>query len=65
MWGKLIAAAVTSGLAKKAWDQYRAPKRQLPVDITEYVARPEAAQPARKRKGKRASGDRGNEGPSA
>ena len=27
---KLIAFAITSGLAKKAWDHYREPQRPLP-----------------------------------
>ena len=28
---KLIAFAITSGLAKKAWDHYRNPRRRLPA----------------------------------
>ena len=40
---KLIAFAVTSGLAKKAWDHYRRKPPATPVDITEVVARPVAS----------------------
>jgi hypothetical protein len=61
MWGKLIAAAVTSGLAKKAWDHYRAPRRDLPEDITNLVGRPEAVEPQRTQRKPR----RKSEGPSA
>jgi hypothetical protein len=64
MWGKLIAAAVTSGLAKKAWDHYRAPRHRLPEDITNLVGRPEAAQPQRKRQSAKPSRRR-PDGPSA
>ncbi len=64
MWGKLIAAAVTSGLAKKAWDHYHPPRRQLPEDITHLVGRPEAVEPPRKRKSKH-PGTRGSDAPSA
>jgi hypothetical protein len=64
---KLIAFAITSGLAKKAWDHYRAPKRRLPVDITDVVARPVAsADPAERRQGlRRVGARRRREGPSA
>jgi len=37
---KLIAFAVTSGLAEQAWDHYRRKSPTTPVDITEVVARP-------------------------
>lgn len=50
MLPKLIAFAVTSGLAKKAWDRYRASRPRPPVDITEYVARPAASTPTSRRK---------------
>ena len=63
---KLIVFAVTSGLAKKAWDHYREPKRRLPVDITEVVARPVAsANPAERRGIRRIGARRRREGPSA
>jgi hypothetical protein len=54
---KLIAFAVTSGLAKKAWDHYRKEQPAIPVDITEVIARPVATadplerQRARSRRG--------------
>ena len=67
---KLIAFAITSGLAKKAWDHYREPKRRLmadPVDITDVVARPvSSADPMERRGGLRRIGARRRrEGPSA
>lgn len=64
---KLIAFAITSGLAKKAWDHYRKDHRKLPVDITEVVARPVAtADPAQRRLGLRRMGARRRkEGPSS
>ena len=63
---KLIAFAITSGLAKKAWDHYRDEKRHLPVDITDVVARPVAsADPSRPRPNRRMGARRRNEGPSA
>jgi hypothetical protein len=63
---KLIVFAVTSGLAKKAWDHYREPKRRLPVDITDVVARPVAsADPAQRRGTRRLGARRRKEGPSA
>lgn len=61
MWGKLITFAITSGLAKKAWDHYRDGRRRPPEDITGVVARPQAAQPARKGSRK----PRRREGPAA
>lgn len=61
---KLIAFAITSGLAKKAWDHYRTPKRAMPVDITEVIARPVAtADPAERRRGTRLGARRRREGP--
>ena len=62
MLPRLIALAVTSGLAVKAWDRYRQPKPRLPEDITELVARPEAARPAKPQK---AAKQRRREGPGA
>ena len=64
---KLIAVAITSGLAKKAWDHYRKEQPAIPVDITEVIARPVATadplerQRARSRRGAR----RRREGPSS
>lgn len=63
---KLIVFAVTSGLAKKAWDHYHEPKKRLPVDITDVVARPVAsADPAGRRGLRRMGARRRKEGPSA
>ncbi|MBC5783599.1 hypothetical protein H8N03_11640 [Ramlibacter sp. USB13] len=66
---KLIVFAVTSGLAKKAWDQVRKDQahKRLPVDITEVVARPVAtADPSRRRTvAERMGARRRREGPSA
>jgi hypothetical protein len=67
---KLIAFAITSGLAKKAWEHYRDPRRRLaadPVDITDVIARPVAsADPMERRQGARRMGARRRrEGPSA
>lgn len=63
---KLIVFAVTSGLAKKAWDHYREPRRHLPVDITDVIARPVAsADPAERRGIRRMGARRRKEGPSA
>lgn len=65
---KLIAFAVTSGLAKKAWDFYRDPKRRLPadpVDITEVVARPVNSADPLERRGRKVGARRRREGPSA
>lgn len=69
MLRKLIAFAITSGLAKKAWDHYRADRRPFavePVDITDVVARPTgSADPPRRRAGRRVGARRRTEGPSA
>jgi len=46
----LIAVAASSALAKKAWDHYGGSRRPLPEDLTEYVGRPEAMGPSRRRK---------------
>lgn len=64
---KLIAFAITSGLAKKAWDHYREPGRRLPVDITDVVARPVASADPAGRGGKlrRVGARRRKAGPSA
>lgn len=63
---KLIVFAVTSGLAKKAWDHYHEPKKRLPVDITDVVARPVAsADPAERRGLRRVGARRRKEGPAA
>ncbi|HEX7890059.1 MAG TPA: hypothetical protein VF522_11930 [Ramlibacter sp.] len=63
---KLFVFAVTSGIAKKAWDHYRGPKQTLPVDITEVVARPVAtADPAERRGMRRIGARRRREGPAA
>lgn len=65
MLPRLIAFAVTSGLAKKAWDHYRdGRRRNRPLqDITEVVARPAAA-PAR-RNAKQSTSGRRSGGPNA
>ena len=60
---KLIAFAITSGLAKKAWDHYRTPKRALPVDITEVIARPVATADPAERRGRKLGARRRREGP--
>ncbi|NNU42923.1 hypothetical protein HK415_06745 [Ramlibacter sp. B156] len=61
---KLIAFAITSGLAKKAWDHYRKDQPRLPVDITEVVARPVAtADPAERRRTRKLGARRRKEGP--
>jgi hypothetical protein len=63
---KLIAFAITSGLAKKAWDHYREPRRRLPVDITDVIARPVAsADPAERRGSRKLGARRRRDGPSA
>ena len=57
---KLFAFAVTSGLAKKAWNHVRHQPPPTPVDITDVVARPVGtADPAeRQRRGLRRIGAR-------
>jgi hypothetical protein len=70
MLRKLIAFAITSGLAKKAWDHYQQGKvegkRHLPVDITEVIARPVAsADPAQRRGRQRVGARRRREGPAS
>ena len=62
---KLIVFAVTSGLAKRAWDHYHLPKRRLPVDITDVVARPVASASPLERRGSRLGARRRREGPSS
>jgi len=63
---KLIVAAITGGLAKKAWDQIRKEPPRNPVDITEVIARPVAtADPAQRRATRRLGARRRREGPSA
>ena len=65
---KLIVFAITSGLAKKAWDQVRKdPKsRRLPVDITEVIARPAAVDhPSFQRGTRKLGARRRREGPSS
>lgn len=66
---KLIVFAVTSGLAKKAWDEIRKDQnmKRLPVDITDVVARPVAtADPSQRRAAaQRLGARRRRDGPSA
>ncbi|HEX2548083.1 MAG TPA: hypothetical protein VHL79_24575 [Ramlibacter sp.] len=62
---KLIAFAITSGLAKKAWDHYRGAKRPMPVDITEVIARPVATADPSERRGRRLGARRRKEGPAS
>lgn len=62
---KLIAFAVTSGLAKKAWDHYRKDQPRMPVDITEVIARPVASADPAERRGRRLGARRRKEGPSS
>lgn len=63
---KLIAFAITTGLAKKAWDHYRKDQPRLPVDITDVVARPVAtADPAERRRTRKVGARRRREGPAA
>lgn len=64
---KLIVFAVTSGLAKRAWDHHQHKgKRKLPVDITEVIARPAAsANPAERRAALRKGARRRTEGPAS
>jgi len=65
---KLIVFAITSGLAKKAWDQVRKDQthKRLPVDITEVIARPAAVDhPSLRRGTRRLGARRRREGPSS
>lgn len=64
---KLIVFAVTSGLAKKAWDMHQEKeRRKMPVDITEVIARPAAtANPAERARTRRKGARRRSEGPDA
>jgi hypothetical protein len=60
---KLIVFAVTSGLARKAWEQVRKAPR-LPVDLTEVIVRPVAsADPAQRRATRRLGARRRRQGP--
>jgi hypothetical protein len=63
----LIVLAVTSGLAKKAWDRHqRQEKRKNPVDITELIARPvSSADPAEHRQSRKLGARRRSEGPAS
>lgn len=66
MLRKLVAFAVTTGLAKKAWDYYRGEQPKLPVDLTEVIARPVAtADPAEMRRRRKLGARRRREGPNA
>lgn len=62
---KLIAFAITSGLAKKAWDHYRLDRRPMPVDITDVIARPVATADPAGRHGWRLGAGRRRGAPSA
>jgi hypothetical protein len=62
---KLVAFAITSGLARKAWEHYREGKRRLPVDVTEVVARPVSTASPSERRGARLGARRRREGPSS
>lgn len=64
---KLIVFAVTSGLAKKAWDHHQDKERhKMPVDITEVIARPAATADPRERRNQRKVGARRrSEGPAS
>jgi hypothetical protein len=63
---KLIAFAITSGLARKAWTHYRKDTPRMPVDITEVIARPVAtADPAQRRRRVPGGARRRRGGPSA
>lgn len=63
---KLIVFAITSGLAKKAWDHLRKDQPRMPVDITEVVARRVAsADPSRRPATQRLGARRRRAGPSA
>jgi hypothetical protein len=64
---KLVALAITSGLAKKAWDHYKKDSRtHLPVDVTDVIARPVAsADPAERPRARKLGARRRKEGPSS
>jgi hypothetical protein len=67
---KLIVFAVTSGLAKKAWDVHQEKERhrkwtRMPVDITDVIARPVASANPAERRGRRIGARRRSEGPSS
>ena len=63
---KLIVFAVTSGLAKKAWDHHQHKgKRKMPVDITDVIARPVATADPSERRGRKVGARRRNEGPAS
>lgn len=64
---KLIVFAVTSGLAKKAWDHHQQKeKRRMPVDITEVIARPvSSAAPTERSASRKLGARRRSEGPSS
>ena len=63
---KLIVFAITSGLAKKAWDHYRKERLRMPVDITEVIARPVAtANPSERRRTRSLGARRRREGPTS
>jgi hypothetical protein len=63
---KLIVFAVTSGLAKKAWDHHQQKeKRKMPVDITDVIARPVATADPAERRGRKVGARRRNEGPAS
>jgi hypothetical protein len=64
---KLIVFAVTSGLAKKAWDHHQQKeKRKMPVDLTEVIARPVAtANPAERQRQRKMGARRRSEGPAS
>jgi hypothetical protein len=64
---KLFVFAVTSGLAKKAWDHHQEKeRRKMPVDITEVIARPvSSASPSERRGARRMGARRRSEGPSS
>jgi hypothetical protein len=69
MLRKIIALAITTGIAKKAWDHYREGQRRLPadpVDITDVIARPvAAADPSQRRATRKLGARRRSDGPSS
>ena len=62
---KLIAFAITTGLARKAWTHYRRDTPRMPVDITEVIARPVATADPAQRRPSRMGARRRREGPSS